>query len=360
MIDYRTQDFEQLLTGYDLVLDSLGGENLEKSLRVLKPGGKAIGIAGPPDPAFAREAGLNPVLRLAITGLSSKIRRQAKKLGVSYEFLFMRASGDQLRQITRPRRRRRAAPRRGEGLRLRPDPAGAARPWQRAASAARPSSATASLTRRPPSPTSPSPTAGETIMSTTDANEPVITSYAKAPARTVTAGGVTYAYRELGPKGGIPVVFFVHLAATLDNWDPRIIDPIAKDHHVITFDNRGVGASTGQVPDSIEAMADDAYTFIKALGFDKIDIFSFSLGGMIAQALVVKHPELVRKLVLTGTGPKGGKDIDKVARHHLLRHPARHPDPVGPEGVPVLQPQRHRQARREGIRQASRGAHRRP
>ena len=149
-------------------------------------------------------------------------------------------------------------------------------------------------------------------MSTTS-NEPVITSYAKAPARTVTAGGVTYAYRELGPKGGIPVVFFVHLAATLDNWDPRIIDPIAKDHHVIAFDNRGVGASTGQVPDSVEAMADDAYTFIKALGFDKIDIFSFSLGGMVAQALVVKHPELVRKLVLTGTGPEGGKDIDKVA-----------------------------------------------
>jgi NADPH:quinone reductase-like Zn-dependent oxidoreductase len=100
VIDYRTQDFEQLLTGYDLVLDSLGGENLEKSLRILKPGGKAIGISGPPDPVFARKAGLNPVLRLAITGLSSKIRRQARKLGVSYEFLFMRASGDQLRQIS--------------------------------------------------------------------------------------------------------------------------------------------------------------------------------------------------------------------------------------------------------------------
>ncbi|WP_410791671.1 alpha/beta fold hydrolase [Kribbella sp. C-35] len=140
----------------------------------------------------------------------------------------------------------------------------------------------------------------------------VITAYKDAPARTVDAGGVTYAYRELGPKGGIPVVFFVHLAATLDNWDPRIIDPIAQNRHVITFDNRGVGASTGSVPDSVEAMADDAYTFIKALGFDTIDIFSFSLGGMIAQALVVKHPELVRKLVLTGTGPKGGKDIDKV------------------------------------------------
>jgi len=151
-------------------------------------------------------------------------------------------------------------------------------------------------------------------MSSNDTrSEPVITSYAKAPARTVTAGGTTYAYRELGPKGGIPVVFFVHLAATLDNWDPRIIDPIAKGRHVIAFDNRGVGASTGRVPDSVEAMADDAYTFITALGFGKVDVFSFSLGGMVAQALVVRHPELVRKLVLTGTGPKGGKDIDKVA-----------------------------------------------
>ena len=149
-------------------------------------------------------------------------------------------------------------------------------------------------------------------MSTTS-NEPVITSYAKAPARTITAGGVTYAYREQGPKGEIPVIFFVHLAATLDNWDPRVIDPIAEEHQVIAFDNRGVGASTGQVPDSIEAMADDAYAFIRALGFDKVDIFSFSLGGFIAQALVVKHPELVRKLILTGTGPAGGKDIDKVA-----------------------------------------------
>jgi pimeloyl-ACP methyl ester carboxylesterase len=149
-------------------------------------------------------------------------------------------------------------------------------------------------------------------MSTTS-NDPVVTSYAKAPARTITVDGLTYAYRELGPTGGDPVIFFVHLAATLDNWDPRIIDPIARDHHVIAFDNRGVGGSTGQVPDSVEAMADDAYTFIRALGFDTVDIFSFSLGGMVAQALVVKHPELVRRLILTGTGPKGGKDMDKVA-----------------------------------------------
>ncbi|KQW05630.1 alpha/beta hydrolase [Leifsonia sp. Root4] len=142
--------------------------------------------------------------------------------------------------------------------------------------------------------------------------EPVITSYAKAPTTTVTVGDTTYAYRELGPRGGIPVVFFVHLAATLDNWDPRVIDPIAAHRHVITFDQPGVGASSGTFPGTLEQAAEQAYAFITSLGFDLVDIFSFSMGGMIAQDLVAAHPELVRKLVLTGTGPRGGRDMDKV------------------------------------------------
>ncbi|WP_026542948.1 NADP-dependent oxidoreductase [Paenarthrobacter nicotinovorans] len=99
VIDYRTEDFVEILHDYDLVLDSLGGENLERSLKVLKKGGKAIGIAGPPDAGFARQLGGNPVLLGAMTLLSSGIRRKARRLGVSYEFLFMHADGNQLREI---------------------------------------------------------------------------------------------------------------------------------------------------------------------------------------------------------------------------------------------------------------------
>lgn len=105
---------------------------------------------------------------------------------------------------------------------------------------------------------------------TDNSHDPVITSYAQAPTRTVTVAGTTYAYRELGPRGGVPVVFFVHLAATLDNWDPRIVDAIAQKRHVITFDQRGVGASTGTLPDTLEEAADHAYELISALGHDKV------------------------------------------------------------------------------------------
>jgi pimeloyl-ACP methyl ester carboxylesterase len=140
------------------------------------------------------------------------------------------------------------------------------------------------------------------------------TSYKNAPTRTVTAGGVDLAYRDLGPTTGIPVIFLTHLAANLDNWDPRVVDGIAAKHHVITFDNRGVGASSGKVPDTVEAMAHDAVTFIRALGFEQVDILGFSLGGMIAQVIALQEPRLVRKLILTGTGPAGGEGIDKVTR----------------------------------------------
>ncbi|MDN6618052.1 MAG: NADP-dependent oxidoreductase [Corynebacterium variabile] len=99
VVDYRSQDFVRELSGYDFVLDSLGGENLTRSFRVLKRGGVAVGISGPPPPAFARAAGLNPVVRLAISAMSYRTRAVAARLGVSYEFLLMHASGDQLRRI---------------------------------------------------------------------------------------------------------------------------------------------------------------------------------------------------------------------------------------------------------------------
>jgi pimeloyl-ACP methyl ester carboxylesterase len=142
----------------------------------------------------------------------------------------------------------------------------------------------------------------------------VVTSFQNAPTHTVSAGGVDFAYRELGPKTGVPVVFLTHLAAVLDNWDPRVVDGIATKHRVITFDNRGVGASTGSTPDTIQAMAKDAVTFIRALGFTQVDLFGFSMGGMIAQVIAQDEPQLVRKMVIAGTGPAGGEGIKNVTR----------------------------------------------
>jgi pimeloyl-ACP methyl ester carboxylesterase len=142
----------------------------------------------------------------------------------------------------------------------------------------------------------------------------VATSWKDAPTHTLSAGGVEFAYRQLGPSTAVPVVFLTHLAAVLDNWDPRVVDGIAAKHRVITFDNRGVGAASGSTPTTIEEMARDAVTFIRALGFDQVDLFGFSMGGMIAQVIAQEEPELVRKLILAGTGPAGGEGIDKVTR----------------------------------------------
>ena len=155
---------------------------------------------------------------------------------------------------------------------------------------------------------------------TTNPNERTIaskgtdmTTWKDAPTRTIDVDGVTFAYRELGTGSDIPVVFLHHLTAVLDDWDPRVIDGIAAHHRVIAFDNRGVGATGGSVPPTVEQMGTDAIAFIRALGLDKVDLFGFSLGGGVAQMVALQAPELVRRMILAGTGPRGGGGIDKMA-----------------------------------------------
>jgi pimeloyl-ACP methyl ester carboxylesterase len=150
-------------------------------------------------------------------------------------------------------------------------------------------------------------------MTTTSRPIPGTTgSYIHTPTQTFDVNGSSFAYRLLGPGGGIPVVLLNHLGANLDNWDPRVVDGLAETHRVITFDNRGVGASKGSTPTSIAAMARDAVSFIRALGVTKVDLVGFSLGGFISQVISQDEPQLVRKIVLAGTGPAGGGGIDKV------------------------------------------------
>jgi pimeloyl-ACP methyl ester carboxylesterase len=135
-----------------------------------------------------------------------------------------------------------------------------------------------------------------------------------APTRTIDVGGTPFAYRELGPRTGVPLVLLHHFTAVMDDWDPRVIDGIAAKRHVIAFDNRGVGASGGSVPHTIDEMADDAVAFIRALGHEQVDLLGFSLGGGVAQVITLEHPELVRRVILAGTGPAGGGGIEKINR----------------------------------------------
>ena len=141
-----------------------------------------------------------------------------------------------------------------------------------------------------------------------NASQNLKVTWQNVPTRTITAGGVQFAYRELGTDNpGTPVVFLIHLAAVLDNWDPRVVDGFAAEHHVITFDNRGIGASSGAPATSIEQMATDAITFIKAMGFEQVDLFGFSMGGMIAQEIALMEPKLVRKMILRERVPPAAK-----------------------------------------------------
>ena len=138
------------------------------------------------------------------------------------------------------------------------------------------------------------------------------TAWKDTPTQTLDIGGTPFAYRELGPRGGTPLVFLHHFTAVLDDWDPRVIDGIAAHRHVITFDNRGIGATGGKVPHTIAAMAADATAFIRALGHDRVDLIGFSLGGGVAQQVTLTNPGLVRRLILTGTGHRGGGGLTKM------------------------------------------------
>ncbi|MDX3117724.1 alpha/beta hydrolase [Streptomyces scabiei] len=137
-------------------------------------------------------------------------------------------------------------------------------------------------------------------------------SYRNAATRFVSVQGVDFAYRELGRAEGVPLVLLIHLAGGLDNWDPRVVDGLAAERRVIAFDNRGVGASGGSTPDTIEAMARDAALFVRALGFEQVDLLGLSMGGFVAQVVAAEEPDLVRKVILAGTGPAGGPGIDRV------------------------------------------------
>ena len=136
--------------------------------------------------------------------------------------------------------------------------------------------------------------------------------YIDAPNLSINVGGTTFTYRDLGPRDGVPIILLNHWGAVLDNFDPRIVDGLASKHRVIAINYRGIGASGGTAPVTIDEMARDAIALIRALGFANVDLLGFSLGGFVAQDITLKAPDLVRKLILTGTGPAGGKGIEKV------------------------------------------------
>ena len=145
-------------------------------------------------------------------------------------------------------------------------------------------------------------------------------TWKETPTRTVDVGGVEFAYRELGSGTDVPVVFLHHLTAVLDDWDPRIIDGIAAHHRVIAFDNRGVGGTGSSVPHTVEQMGADAIAFIRALGLERVDLFGFSLGGGVAQMVALQAPKLVRRMILAGTGPRGGGGIDQITKIAVIAY----------------------------------------
>src|SRR5260221_8969472 len=136
-------------------------------------------------------------------------------------------------------------------------------------------------------------------------------THATAPTQFVEAAGIRFAYRRFGEEAGTPLVLLQHFRGGMDNWDPMVTDGLAAGRPVILFDNAGVAASTGETPETIEAMGDGAAAFVHGLGLGEVDVLGFSIGGCVAQALALRHAELVRRLVLVGTIPRGGDLQDR-------------------------------------------------
>jgi pimeloyl-ACP methyl ester carboxylesterase len=137
----------------------------------------------------------------------------------------------------------------------------------------------------------------------------MVHTHQTAPTQFIEANGIRFAYRRFRKSGGMPLVFNQHFTGTMDHWDPAVTDGFAKDREVILFNNAGVSSSSGEAPTSIEGMAANAIAFIGALGLSKVDVLGFSIGGFVAQEIAGQAPGLVRKLVLVGTGPRGGEGM---------------------------------------------------
>jgi pimeloyl-ACP methyl ester carboxylesterase len=146
-------------------------------------------------------------------------------------------------------------------------------------------------------------------MSTTTTAEKALS----AENRSVEVGGETLVYRRFGnaESKAPPLLFLQHFRGNLDTWDPALVDRIAREREVILLDNRGVGASTGAVPDNVDDMARDVLRFVDALALTEIDVLGFSLGGYVAQELALVRPRLIRRLVLAGTAPQGAPGIHR-------------------------------------------------
>jgi pimeloyl-ACP methyl ester carboxylesterase len=123
------------------------------------------------------------------------------------------------------------------------------------------------------------------------------------------SNATTYAYRRFGKTGTTPIVFFQHFRGNLDSWDPALVDSIAAEREVILFDASGVALSNGATPATFKEFGRDALSFIDALGLDEVDLFGFSIGGFVAQEVALQRPHLVRRIILAGTGPEGGRDM---------------------------------------------------